>query len=162
MSCFSAMVASFPPFSVDLFFHRFKHHPHSDELRFERLDLRAQLVLLLAKINAYSTAVRVKLCVIVTAEWKPQPGDVLTSSDVVTSSCCELPQKHRSGQSGQCLRVSFDFTRHRPKVSDKANTVIFPCELARSVFWVRLRVQTLRSSCPASESSHCDHPEAND
>ena len=53
-------------------------------------------------------------------------------------SCCELPQKHCSGQSGQRLRVRFDFMPHHLQANDRANTEVFLCELARPESWCLL------------------------
>jgi hypothetical protein len=69
-------MASFLLLFFDVLFHRFNYHPHSDQLCFEGLELRVQLVLLLAKIDACAPTVGVILRVIDAAEWSPQPRNV--------------------------------------------------------------------------------------
>jgi hypothetical protein len=84
-------MASFPPWSFDVFFHRFNYHPHSDQLGFEGLYFRDQLVLLFAKIDARSPTVGVILRMICTAEWNPQPRNVLSPSEVVILELLRTP-----------------------------------------------------------------------
>jgi len=67
----------------DLLLHFFNDHPHSNQLGFESLYLRDQLVLLFAKIDACPPTVRVKLRVGGLAVWEPEPGNVLSPSEVV-------------------------------------------------------------------------------
>jgi len=82
MSC-SFVICLFLRLFFDLLLHCLNYHPHSNQLGFQRLYLRDELVLLFAKIDACSPTVGVILRMICTAESKPQPRNVLSPSDVV-------------------------------------------------------------------------------
>jgi hypothetical protein len=67
----------------DLLLHCLNDHPHSNQLGFESLYLRKQLILLFAKIDACPPTVRVKLRMIGLAVGEPEPRNVLSTSEVV-------------------------------------------------------------------------------